>query len=244
LELNTPVARKKEADWIRADHADEYLMAAAHYLARAARRPTVSLLPPPSVSATLYCAFAAEAYVNAALIRVLGEDEYQPLSRMPVRSKYFLAPWLLAFEDRFTEGELVLERLDELFRTRNVLVHAQPERVYYQEGDEPSPDPRIIPTLQEVARWLAATADAVCRIARSHAELQEMERVAGPLSEMELLLVKFDPDRDSEELERRVRTLREKRIRADEEDFLEEGELEELIRDQDPDWDLHGLSDG
>jgi hypothetical protein len=238
------MARKKEADWIRADHADEYLMAAAHYLARAATRPTVNLLPPPSVSATLYCAFAAEAYVNAALIRVLGEDEYEPLSRMPVRSKYFLAPWLFAFEDRFTEGELVLERLGELFRTRNVLVHAQPERVYYQEGDEPSPEPRAVPTLQEVARWLAATADAVCRIARAHPELQEMERIAGPLSEIEPLLVKFDPARDAKELERKVRALREKRIRDDEEDFLAEDDLEELIRDQDPDWDLHDLSDG
>jgi len=238
------VAQRQEADWIRADHADEYLFAAAHHLARAATKPTARLLPPPSVSATLYCAFAAEAYVNAALIRVLGEAEYEPLSRMPVRSKYFLAPWLLAFEDRFTEGEPALDRVDELFRARNRLVHAQPERVYYRREDEdPGPEPRVLPQLGDVARWLAATADAVCRIARSHAELQEMERIAGPLSEIEPLLVRFDPDRDAEELGRRVRSIGEKRIRADNEDFLEEDELDELIDGQDPDWDLHGLGE-
>jgi hypothetical protein len=152
------VAGRQEADWIRADHADEYLLAAAHYLARAATGPSVRLLPPPSVSATLYCAFAAEAYVNAALIRVLGEAEYEPLSRMPVRSKYFLAPWLLAFEDRFSEGESVFDRLEELFRARNRLVHAQPERVYYRRSDEdPGPDPRVLPELCDVGKWLAAT---------------------------------------------------------------------------------------
>jgi hypothetical protein len=238
------VAKRREADWIRGDHADEYLMAASHHLARAASSPTAALLPPPSVSATLYCAFAAEAYVNVALIRVLGEAEYEPLSRMPVRSKYFLAPWLLSFEDRFTEGEPVLVSLQELFVARNRLVHAQPERIYYRrEDEEPGPEPRIVPRLPDVARWLAATADAVCRIARSHAELQEMERIAGPLAEMEPLLMRFDPDRDAEELSRRVKSLRERRIRNDEEDFHDEAELEELMEEQDPNWDLRGLSD-
>lgn len=238
------MAKRREADWIRGDHADEYLMAAAHHLARAALRPSVTLLPPPSVSATLYCAFAAEAYVNVALARVLGEAEYEPLSRMPVRSKYFPAPWLLAFEDRFTAGEPVLVSLDELFIARNRLVHAQPERIYYRREDEdPGPEPRIVPTLPDVARWLAATADAVCRISRSDAELQEMERIAGPLTDLEPLLLRIDPERDAAELNRRVKSLREQRIRDDEASFLDEAEIEGLVAEQDPDWDLRGLPD-
>jgi integrase len=236
------MAKRREPDWIRGDHADEYLMAAAHHLARAALRPVVTLLPPPSVSATLYCAFAAEAYVNVALARVLGEAEYEPLSRMPVRSKYFLAPWLLAFEDRFTAGEPVLASLDELFTARNRLVHAQPERIYYRPKDEePGREPRIVPKLPDVAKWLAATADAVCRISRSYAELQEMERIAGPLTELEPLLLRFDPERDGAELNRRVKSLREQRIRDDQEDFLDEAEIDDLIAAEDPDWDLRGL---
>jgi hypothetical protein len=235
---------KKQAVWIRADHADEYLVAAAHYLARAATGPTVSLLPPPSVSATLYCAFAAEAYVNVALIRLLGEDEYEPIARMPVRSKYFLAPRLGSREVWFTEGEAVLESLDQLFTTRNRLVHAQPERLYWASTGESDPPPDVEaprPELTDVARWLSATADAVCRLAQSHAELSEMQRIAGPLVEIEPLLRRFDPERDGPTLERSVRNLRERLIRQDEEGFLLPEEIDDLVNEQDPDWDLRGL---
>lgn len=236
---------KKPPAWIRADHADGYLAAAAHYLARAATRPTVDLLPPPSVSATLYCAFAAEAYVNVALIQLLGEEEYEPIARIPVRSKYFLAPRLGSREVWFTQGEAVLESLDELFRTRNKLVHAQPERLYWRRGETQDPPdikaPR--PELTDVAGWLAATADAVSRLAQSHAELSEMKRIAGPLMEIEPLLLRFDPERDGPELERRVRALRENRIEMDEEGFLTPEEIEELIHEQNPDWDLDGLDE-
>jgi hypothetical protein len=77
--------------WYGHGQADVYLLAAAHHLARAATRPMAAPLPPPSASATLYCAFAAEAYVNVALVRLLGQAEYEPLSRIRVRSKYYLA---------------------------------------------------------------------------------------------------------------------------------------------------------
>jgi hypothetical protein len=113
--------------WYGHDHADAYLLAAAHHLARAATQPLTTPLPPPSVSATLYCAFAAEAYVNVALIRVLGEEEYRALSRVPVRSKYFLATRLGMREEWFDAGEQVLQDLEQLFSQRNRLVHAQPE---------------------------------------------------------------------------------------------------------------------
>ena len=97
--------RKRPLDpWIRADHADQYLVASAHYLARAATNPVVLLLPPPAVSATLYCAFAAKAYVNVALLRILGKDEYEPVARMPVRTKFFLAPQLGSREVWFVQG--------------------------------------------------------------------------------------------------------------------------------------------
>jgi hypothetical protein len=68
-----------------------------------------------------------------------------------------------------------------------------------------------------------------------------MERIAGPLSDLEPLLVKFDPSKDAEELNRQVKHLREKRLRDDEADFMEDEDLEELVQDQEPDWDLRGL---
>lgn len=238
--MNARVAKRKRPHdpWIRSDHADQYLVAAAHYLARAATDPVVVLLPPPSVSATLYCAFAAEAYVNVALLRILGKDEYEPVARMPVRTKFFLAPQLGSREPWFVQGEDVLENIAELFKTRNRLVHAQPERLYssYEEDAPPNVEaPR--PDLADVARWLASTADAVCRLADSHAELSELRRIAGPLREMEPLLLKFDGERDGPELDRRVRQMWEARIREDEDGFMDPDEIEALIREQDLDWD-------
>lgn len=238
--LNVWVAKRKRPPdpWIRADHADQYLVAAAHYLARAATNPVVLLLPPPAVSATLYCAFAAEAYVNVALLRILGKDEYEPVARMPVRTKFFLAPQLGSREVWFVQGEDVLENIAELFKTRNRLVHAQPERLYASYEEDAPPDieaPR--PALGDVARWLASTADAVCRLADSHAELSELRRIAGPLREIDPLLLKFDGERDGPELERRVRRLWEARIREDEEHFMDQQDIETLIREQNLDWD-------
>ena len=100
------MAKKSKRKWVwySHDHADSYLLAAAHHLARAARNPLTEPLPAPSISATLFCAFAAEAYVNVALIRVLGEEEYASLSKVPVRSKYFLASRLGAREEWFSRG--------------------------------------------------------------------------------------------------------------------------------------------
>lgn len=78
-------------------------------------------------------------------------------------------------------------------------------------------------------------------LAQSHAELSEMERIAGPPREIDPLLLRFDPDRHGQELERKVRTLRENRIRRDEEGFLLPEEIDDLIGEQEPDWDLRGL---
>jgi hypothetical protein len=75
--------------WYEHDHADEYLFAAAHMLARAATNPVTAPLPAPAVSATLFSAFASEAYVNVALLRILGEVEYAHVSQIRVRTKYF-----------------------------------------------------------------------------------------------------------------------------------------------------------
>jgi len=63
-----------------------------------------------------------------------------------------------------------------------------------------------------MSRWLASTADAVCRLADSHAELAELRRIAVPLREMDPLLLKFDGERDGPELERRVKQLWEARF--------------------------------
>lgn len=233
-------SKKPTVIWYGHDHADAYLLASAHHLARAATQPMTLPLPPPSVSATLYCAFAAEAYVNVALIRILGDEEYQPMLRVPVRSKYFLATRLGLREQWFSAGERTLEALDELFSQRNRLVHAQPERSILSPFSDPK-DPDLHTDLRNVARWVSATADAAARLGRSHAELHEFDRVAGRVDELEPLLMRFDPERDGSHLESTVRKLVQGLLREDEEDFLEDKELEDLLSSQDPDWDLRGL---
>lgn len=228
--------------WYGHDHADAYLLASAHHLARATTEPLTLPLPPPTVSATLYCAFAAEAYVNVALIRILGEEEYNSMSRIPVRSKYFLATRLGMREEWFSAGEQVLESLDELFSQRNRLVHAQPERSILSSASAPE-EPDLHMDVRNVARWVAASADAASRLGRSHAELHGFERVPGRLIELEPTLNKFQPDRDGPALQISVRKLIGDLLHEDEEPFLEPSELDELLTTQDPDWDLRGLDD-
>lgn len=223
--------------WYGHDHADAYLLASALHLARAATKPQTFPLPPPSVSATLYCAFAAEAYVNVALIRVLGEDEYQPASRMPVRSKFYLATRLGLREEWFSSGEAVLEELDELITQRNRLVHAQPEKTIMHPFSDPE-NPELHNDLAKVARWVSATADAVSRLGRSHAELTEFDRVAGALAERAPMLWNFNAESDGSQLEAVVRKLLQELLREDHADSLDESELAELVEEQDPDWDI------
>jgi hypothetical protein len=232
--------KKPTVVWYGHDHADAYLLASAHHLARAATQPLTLPLPPPSVSATLYCAFAAEAYVNVALIRILDEEEYQPMSRVPVRSKYYLATRLGLREEWFSAGERTLEALDELFSQRNRLVHAQPERSVLSPFSDPE-DPDLHTDLRNVAHWVSASADAAARLGRSHAELYGFERVAGRVAEMEPLLANFDPARDGPVLQRNVRKLAEGLLREDERDFMDDEELDHLVSSHDPDWDLRGL---
>jgi hypothetical protein len=237
---DVPITKDRpEPVWYGHDQADAYLLAAVHHLARAATNPVTEPLPPPSATATLYCAFAAEAYVNAALLRLLGETEYAPLSRIPVRSKYYIATRLAARQVWISEGERVLEELDELFTQRNRLVHAQPEPWYLTAPPDAQPEPHK--DLRNVARWVAATAEAVSRLGRSYAEFSEFERISGPLNDLEPLLRGFEPERDGQRLEAAVRKLLAYLLRADEKDFLEEEDLEDLISAQDPDWDLRGL---
>ena len=223
-------AKKAVVSWYGHDHADAYLLTAAHHLARGASNPTTLPLTPPSVSATLYCAFAAEAYVNVALIRMLGEDEYAHVSKMRVRTKYFLSTRLATREDWFSSGERVLESISELFTERNRLVHAQPERTILHPFSDPD-DPAMHADLRNVARWIDATADAVCRLARSHAELHELDRVAGRLADLHL--ARFDPLRDGERLERDVIDVAVA--------LLHEDDRHDLAEELDPEWDLRGL---
>jgi hypothetical protein len=194
------------------------------------------------VSSTLYCAFAAEAYVNVALIRLLDEDEYRPLSKVPVRSKYFLATRLGMQEQWFSAGEQVLEDLDELFSQRNRLVHAQPETSILHPFSDPK-DPDLHTDLRNVARWIGATADAASRLGRSHAELAGFDRVAGRLTELEPIFRAFEPERDGERLGASIREVLRDVVRDDEHDFLAEEDIEALLADLDPDWDVRGLDD-
>ncbi|MBJ7329427.1 MAG: hypothetical protein JHC95_05990 [Solirubrobacteraceae bacterium] len=223
--------------WYGHDHADAYLLASALHLARGAATPRTFPLPPPSVSATLYCAFAAEAYVNVALIRMLGEDEYAPASRMPVRSKYFLATKLGQGEEWFSSGEAELEALEELFTERNRLVHAQPERSIMHPFADPEA-PRLHSDLRNVGRWVAAASGAAARLGRSHAELSGFDRVAGALSVHAPTLWAFDAARDGATLDAAVRTLIEDLLREDYEDSMDESDLETLLDEHDADWDV------
>jgi hypothetical protein len=233
---------KPTVSWYGHDHADAYLLASVVALARGASRPVTRPLPPPSVAATLYCAFAAEAYVNVALVRTLGETEYVPASRMPVRTKYYVATRLGMGEQWFTTGEPVLEHLDELFTQRNRLVHAQPERsILHPFADPQSPD--LHNDLSNVARWILATAECVSRLSRSHAELAEFDRVAGRLLELEQILRDIDAVDNAARLEMAVKDLLAQLLRDDEQDLLPQTELDELLEAQDPDWDVPGFPD-
>lgn len=227
-----------EPSWYGNDHADAYLLAGALHLARATLKPQTLPLPPPSVSATLYIAFAAEAYVNVALLRILGKDEYRPVDKVGVRTKYFLVTRLGVREEWFSSGERTLEDLDELFAQRNRLVHAQPEtNILHPFADPENLD--LHNDLANVARWLAATVDAVLRLAKSHAELSAFERVARPLEELEPMLRSFKPERDGKTLDRHVRALFAQLLSQDHEDgVLSDAELAALVKEQDPDWDV------
>ena len=175
--------------------------------------------------------------MNVALIRTLGEAEYVPASRMPVRTKYYLATRLGMGEQWFTAAEPVLEDLDELFTQRNRLVHAQPEQsILHPFADPRSPD--LHNDLSNVARWLLATAECVSRLSRSHPELAEFDRVAGRITEIGPTLININGGQNAARLEATIKDLLRQLLRADEEEFLPEEELEELLEAQDPDWDI------
>ena len=182
--------------------------------------------------------------MNVALLRTLGDDEYRPVSRIPVRSKFFLATRLGQREEWFTGGEATLEKLDELFAQRNRLVHAQPEQgtVTSPFADPQRPDRHT--DLGNIGRWISATVDAVSRLGRSHAELSGFDRVAGRLAEHAPMLWRFNADRDGADLDRIVRRVMRDLLHEDERDFLDflnEDDLEALLDEQDRDWDVRGL---
>jgi hypothetical protein len=233
---------KPVISWYQHDHADEYLFAAAHSLARAATNPVVFPLPPPSVAATLYCAFAAEAYVNVALLRIMGEADYTPVSQIKVRSKFFLAGKLADGGNPFVPGDPVFDDLDDLFTARNRLVHAQPEKVVLHPDSPPrAPSPHT--ELATIAHWLASTVEAVLRLSHVHAELAEFDRAAGPLSGCEPILNAFIPEQHGTLLANAVSDIMRSLVEQEEKDFLDDDEIADLLAKQDPDWDLRGLDD-
>lgn len=104
--------------------------------------------------ATLFSALAAEAYVNTFWDIMLEGDVPRRLDRAETVAKFARASKLGLEGQRLERGRRPLQLVGELFRRRDRIVHARPERIpIYEYGLRTDP--------VACARWITATAECV-----------------------------------------------------------------------------------
>ena len=139
----------------------------------------------------LFAALAAEAYVNGFMALVLTADALAELDREPSARKYVLAPEHATGEAQLDLSRAPLQVLTELFKRRDRIVHARPERIKtiaYGVMIEPT----------ECARSLVAVGECVISLSDSLEDAGFM----GPVERMWDLGDEIDPDEGQIEAER------------------------------------------
>jgi hypothetical protein len=202
-------------------YANAYLLQSAEFLWRAsvAEKRTYPL-PEHALNATLFVAFAAEAYINTALDLVLGKDDAEALFALRAKDRWTLGTRLAFGSSVFHAGEEPHQTIVKVFRERNRLVHASSLPVqYFDTSEETHPD---LPT---VARFILRVSQAVDELGRQAPELDQLRLVPGPLLKFDTHLSRYEPARHAEDLHRVVRALR---VKLAEHEF---GTAKELVED-------------
>lgn len=215
---------------LSAFYGNAYLLQAAQHLwyASVARQPTYPL-PEHALNATLYCAFAAEAYINTALDLMLGRDDAQALHFAPVAERWIAGPRLVAGQSVLEKGAEPHQTLTALFRERNRLVHARSIRLGWRVDHDQQE--RTHQDLGTVARYVLRVSQAVQALSTLAPELDSLGLVPSGLLRFDVQLSRYDRKRHAEDLRRTIRRLR---VALAEEEF---GTLQEWVEDfgEDPD---------
>lgn len=106
-----------------------------------------------ATAGVLFCAFAAEAYVNRFLAAMLSAVDFAAVDRLATVDKYVIAVPRADPDIPFARGEWPIGDLTRLFSMRNALVHHKPDK---------PPKDDITPLL--LADFLIAVAEAARRL--------------------------------------------------------------------------------
>jgi hypothetical protein len=140
---------------------------------------------------TLMAAMAAEAYANAFLALALKPAEAAAVDRVPTPAKFVLGPRLAVGSSRLETGSGPLQTVSGLFKRRNHIVHAHPQRVPVHSYGLRS-DPKLC------ARSLVAVAECV----RELNECLEETEFMGPVEHRHDLGDEIDADAETIDAER------------------------------------------
>ena len=140
---------------------------------------------------TLFCAFAAEAYVNAFLALTFDPQTIHEVDREPTPRKYLLGIERAMGRSELDPGAAPLQTMIALFKERDQIVHARPRRVKTGATGLRS-DPFFI------ARSLIAVADCVLKLRDCLEDIDYM----GPLETSSDLGDEIDVDLMTIEAER------------------------------------------
>jgi hypothetical protein len=182
--------------------AAEYFQAAVGYFLRVGRPEMLSVVGGRSLTpldrldrhlrlSTFFCAFSAEAYVNAFLALALDPQTVQELDREPTPRKYVLGIERALGSRPLDPDAAPLQAVIELFKKRDKIVHLRPVRV--RIGDTGLTSDPIFG-----ARSLVAVADCVLALRDCLEETDFM----GPLETMWDLGDEIDVDLTTIEAER------------------------------------------
>jgi hypothetical protein len=121
------------------------------------------------VTATVFVAFAAEAFVNDFLSVHLrprvSEKDFAKIDRYWGTRRKYLEAVEIAYEPLFTEGDEVMPAIEELSEVRDLLAHARPG-IGPPLAYMPDPSWREKYPLTKVATWLIAVAGAASLMER------------------------------------------------------------------------------
>lgn len=129
-------------------------------------------------TSVLFAAAAAEAYANHFIAQQFNGADADALDRLSTVNKLRLAPWLILGKELFARDRQPLQRITELFRLRDELMHpksvllAPDERL---ESVNSKAEERVHP--EAAARYVLAVADTAVKLTTLH-RLEDADHVA------------------------------------------------------------------
>jgi len=209
---------------LSAFYGNAYLLQAAHHVWHASVSAKRTFpLPEHELNATLFAAFAVEAFINTALDLMLGREEAKGLERISVADRWSFGARLMFGTPLFPKGEEPDTTLRALIRERNRLVHARSIRFGWRSF--PGEEERTHQDLETVARYLLRVSQAVDELGRQAPELAPLRLVPSGLLKLDAQLARYDAARHSDQLRAAIRRLR---VQLAEEEF---GTLQEWVED-------------